>query len=68
MLKWTNVSEVHTASIITAMIMEAVHNPETLVYFNVTTWHIPEDSKLHTHHRENLKSHINPDDGNRASL
>jgi hypothetical protein len=29
-----------------------------LFNFNVTTWpYIPEDSKLCTHHRENLKSH-----------
>jgi hypothetical protein len=39
--------------------MQAVRTSETLVLFNVTTWHyIPEDSKLHTRHCENLKSHI----------
>jgi hypothetical protein len=42
-----------------ALMMEAVHTSETLVNFNVTTWrYIPEDSKLHTHCCENLKSHI----------
>jgi hypothetical protein len=59
-MKFTDVSEVRTASIIgaIAMIMEAVGTSETSVNFNVTTWrYIPEDSKLHTRRRENLKSH-----------
>jgi hypothetical protein len=44
--KVTNVSVVRTASII-------------VVNFNVITrCYIPEDSLLHTHHHENLKSHI----------
>jgi hypothetical protein len=39
--------------------MEAVRTSETSVNFSVTTRrYIPEDSKLHTSHRENLKSHI----------
>jgi len=46
-LKLTDVSEVHTASIITLM-MEAVSTSETSVNFSVTTWrYFPEDSKLH---------------------
>jgi hypothetical protein len=46
MLKLTDVSEVHTASIIRAM-MEAVHTSGTSGIFNVTTWHnIPKDSEL----------------------
>jgi hypothetical protein len=59
-LKLTDVSEVRTAFIIRAMIalMEAVRTAETSVNFNVTTRrYIPEDSKLHTCRRENLKSH-----------
>jgi hypothetical protein len=41
------------------LMMEAVCTPETLVNFNVTTkCYIPEDSKLHTRHCENLKSHM----------
>jgi hypothetical protein len=43
-----------TASIIRtiALMMEAVHTSETSVNFNVTTRrYIPEDSKLHHHHR-----------------
>jgi hypothetical protein len=51
---------VRTASIIramTALAMEAVHASETSVNFNVNTRrYIPEDSKLHTRRRENLKS------------
>jgi hypothetical protein len=41
--------EVHIASIIRVitLVMEAVRTSETLVHFNMTTWHyIPEDSKL----------------------
>jgi hypothetical protein len=45
-----------TASII-ALMMEAESNSETSVNFNVTTRRfIPEDSKLHSRRRENLKS------------
>jgi hypothetical protein len=61
-LKWTDVSEVRTTSIIRAMIialtMKAVHASETSVHFNLTSGrYIPEDSNLHTRRRENLKSH-----------
>jgi hypothetical protein len=53
----TDISEVLTASIITLM-MEAVSTSEMSVNFYKTTWrNIPEDSLLHTHHCENLKSH-----------
>jgi hypothetical protein len=56
-LKFTDVSEVRTASIITLM-MEAALTFETSVNFNATTRrYIPEDSKLHTRRRQNLKSH-----------
>jgi hypothetical protein len=58
MLKLTDVSEVRTASII-ALMKEAVRTSETSDSFNVTKRRcIPEDSKLHTHRRENLKSHV----------
>jgi hypothetical protein len=47
-----------TASI-RALMMEAVRISETSINFNVTTRrYIPEDSKLHTRYRENLKSHV----------
>jgi hypothetical protein len=41
------------------LMMEAVRTSETSVNFDVTTRrYIPENSKLHTRRRENLKSHI----------
>jgi hypothetical protein len=41
-----------------ALMMNAVRIFETSAHFNVTTRrYIPEDSKLHTRHHENLKSH-----------
>jgi hypothetical protein len=42
-----------------ALMMEEVRTSETSVNFNVITRHyIPEDSKLHTCRRENLKCQI----------
>jgi hypothetical protein len=42
-----------------ALIMEAVSTSEASVNFYQTTRsNIPEDSNLHTRHRENLKSHL----------
>jgi hypothetical protein len=39
---------------------EAARTSETLVNFYHTTWHYnPEDSHLHTHRCENLKSYSN---------
>jgi hypothetical protein len=56
-MKLTDVSEVHTASIIIALTMEAVRTSVTSVNYNVTTRrYIPENSKLHTRRHENLKS------------
>jgi hypothetical protein len=53
-----DVSEVRTASINRAMMMEAVRTSETSVQSNVTTRRYnPEDSKFHTRRRENVKSH-----------
>jgi hypothetical protein len=44
-------------AMVIVLIMEAVHTSETWVHFNMTTQrYIPEDSKLHTRRRENLKS------------
>jgi hypothetical protein len=55
----TDVSEVRTDSIITALMMEAVRISETSVNIYLTTrQYIPEDSKLHTRLRENLKSEM----------
>jgi hypothetical protein len=60
--KFTDVSEVLTASIIRAIArtMEVVNTSETSVKFYQTTRRdIPEGSHLHTRRRENLKSHPN---------
>jgi hypothetical protein len=55
--KFTNVSEVLTASIIKAMTMEAVQTSETFVNSNQSTRRYnPEDGHLRTHRRENLKA------------
>jgi hypothetical protein len=44
----TTVSEVLTASIVRALVMEAVRTSEMLVNFYQTTWHYnPEDSHLY---------------------
>jgi hypothetical protein len=40
------------------MMMEAARTSEMSVDIQLRTWqYIPEDSELHTRHRENLKSH-----------
>jgi hypothetical protein len=55
-----DVPQVLFASIIRvmALMMEAVSNSEMSINFYQNTWCIiPEDSHLHTHHHENLKSH-----------
>jgi hypothetical protein len=38
--------------------MEATHSSETSVSNKATRRHMPEDGILHSHCRENLKSHI----------
>jgi hypothetical protein len=55
-LRWTDVSDVFTASIVitATMMMEAISTSETSVNFYETTWHIPEVS--HPCHRKSLKS------------
>jgi hypothetical protein len=53
----TDVSEVRIASIIIALMIEAVRTFETSVNINLTTWYyFPENSKLYIRRRENLKS------------
>jgi hypothetical protein len=54
----TDVSEVRTASIITALMMEAARSSETPVDIQLRTrQYIPEDSELQTRRHENLKFH-----------
>jgi hypothetical protein len=56
--RFTDVSEVLTASII-ALTMEAASTSDTSVNFYKTERrNIPEDSNLHNRRRENLKSHL----------
>jgi hypothetical protein len=46
------------AASIMALMMEAASTPEKLVNFYQTTQrNNPEDSHIHTHHHENLKSY-----------
>jgi hypothetical protein len=55
----TDVSEVHAASIIIALMMMAICISEMSVDIQLRTQqYIPEDSEFHTRRRENLKSHI----------
>jgi hypothetical protein len=44
------------------MMMETARASETSFYSETTRSYIPEDSKLHTRRRENLKSHMPPND------
>jgi stress response protein YsnF len=54
--KFTIFTEVRNASVIDLMV-EAVQTSETSVNLYQSAWHCnPEDSHLHTHRRENLKS------------
>jgi hypothetical protein len=46
-------------AMIIALMMEAARTSETLEnYYQTTRCYNPEDSNLHTHHRENLKSYL----------
>jgi hypothetical protein len=55
----TDVSVERTASIIRAKrISELVTKSATSVLTRAVRRHIPEDGKLHSYHRENLKSYI----------
>jgi hypothetical protein len=55
----TDFSEVRSASIIRAMMIEAARTSETSVDNYFTRQYIPEGkSELHTRRRENLKFHI----------
>jgi hypothetical protein len=54
----SDVSEARASSIIIALTIQAARTSETSVYIQLRTrQYIPEDSELHTRHRENLKSH-----------
>jgi hypothetical protein len=54
----TDISELLSPSIISAVMTKAESTSEMLVYFYKTTWdNIPESSHIHICHCENLKSH-----------
>jgi hypothetical protein len=49
---------VHRSWIASTLKMAAIRSSETSVNIIPTRSHIPEDGILHSHRRENLKSHI----------
>jgi hypothetical protein len=50
--------ERHTASIIREMVMAVSTSEMSVNFYQTTRRNIPEDSHLHTHRRENLKSNV----------
>jgi hypothetical protein len=51
------VNVVPSSLIVVSLIMEAILSPETSVLIRVTRRNIPEDTILHSHRRQNLKSY-----------
>jgi hypothetical protein len=49
---------VPSSSIVVTLMIEALHSSETPVLTRAPRRNIPEDGILHSHFRENLKSHI----------
>jgi hypothetical protein len=48
-----------TRGLLIALMMEAARTSETLIHsYQTTRCYNPEDSHLHTHRRENLKSYL----------
>jgi hypothetical protein len=49
---------VPSSPVLVTLMMDALRCPETSVLTRATWCNIPEDSSLHSHRRENLKSYI----------
>jgi hypothetical protein len=66
LLTWSDsylLTLIHRSWIASTLKMEAIRSSETSVNKIPTRRHIPEDGILHSHRRENLKSHIQLNSG-----